>query len=67
MVFLKGLVQSLLDYIIWAVYNPKQTFPKYTSLPIIKKGIHLVGTLKQGYPLLQCEDAVPTRLSLVAW
>jgi hypothetical protein len=26
-----------------------------------------VGTLKQGYPLLQHEDAVPTRLSLVAW
>jgi hypothetical protein len=26
-----------------------------------------VGTLKQGYPLLQYEDAVPTRLSLVAW
>jgi hypothetical protein len=26
-----------------------------------------VGTLKQGYPLLQCEDAVPARLSLVAW
>jgi hypothetical protein len=25
-----------------------------------------VGTLKQGYPLLQYEDAVPTRLSLVA-
>ena len=27
----------------------------------------LVGTLKLGYPLLQYEDAVPTRLSLVAW
>jgi hypothetical protein len=26
-----------------------------------------VGTLKQGYPLLQYEDAVPARLSLVAW
>jgi hypothetical protein len=26
-----------------------------------------VGTLKQGYPLLQYEDVVPTRLSLVAW
>jgi hypothetical protein len=26
-----------------------------------------VGTLKQGYPLLQYEDAVSTRLSLVAW
>jgi hypothetical protein len=26
-----------------------------------------VGTLKQGYPLLQCEDTVPARLSLVAW
>jgi hypothetical protein len=26
-----------------------------------------VGTLKQGYPLLQYEDAVPAQLSLVAW
>jgi hypothetical protein len=26
-----------------------------------------VGTLKQGYPLLQYEDVVPTRLSLVTW
>jgi hypothetical protein len=26
-----------------------------------------VGTLKQGYPLLQCEGTVPTRLSLVMW
>jgi hypothetical protein len=26
-----------------------------------------VGTLKLGYPLLQYEDAVPTRLSLVVW
>jgi hypothetical protein len=26
-----------------------------------------VGTLKQGYPLLQYEDAVPAWLSLVAW
>jgi hypothetical protein len=26
-----------------------------------------VGTLKQVYPLLQYEDAIPTRLSLVAW
>jgi hypothetical protein len=26
-----------------------------------------VGTLKQRYPLLQYEDAVPARLSLVAW
>jgi hypothetical protein len=26
-----------------------------------------IGTLKQGYPLLPYEDAVPTRLSLVAW
>jgi hypothetical protein len=25
------------------------------------------GTLKQGYPLLQYEDVIPTRLSLVAW
>jgi hypothetical protein len=26
-----------------------------------------VGTLKQGYPLLQCEGAVPMRLPLVVW
>jgi hypothetical protein len=26
-----------------------------------------IGTLKQGYPLLHYEDAIPTRLSLVAW
>jgi hypothetical protein len=26
-----------------------------------------VSTLKQGYPLLPYEDAVPMRLSLVAW
>jgi hypothetical protein len=26
-----------------------------------------VGTLEQGYPLLQYEDTVPARLSLVAW
>jgi hypothetical protein len=26
-----------------------------------------VGTLKQGYPLLQHEGVVPTRLSLVVW
>jgi hypothetical protein len=26
-----------------------------------------VATLKQGYPLLQYEDTVPVRLSLVAW
>jgi hypothetical protein len=26
-----------------------------------------VSTLKQGYPLLQYEDTVPARLSLVAW
>jgi hypothetical protein len=26
-----------------------------------------VSTLKQGYPLLQCEVTVPMRLSLVSW
>jgi hypothetical protein len=26
-----------------------------------------VSTLGQGYPLLQCGDTVPARLSLVAW
>jgi hypothetical protein len=29
--------------------------------------ITFVGTLKQGYPLLQYGDAIPTRLSLVVW
>jgi hypothetical protein len=29
--------------------------------------IDLVGTQKLGYPSLLCKDAVPTRLSLVAW
>jgi hypothetical protein len=29
--------------------------------------IYTVGTQKLGYPLLLYEDAVPTRLSLVAW
>jgi hypothetical protein len=28
---------------------------------------HIIGTLKEGYPLLQHEDAVPTQLSLAAW
>jgi hypothetical protein len=27
----------------------------------------VVGTLDQGYPLLQHEDTVPTQLSLVTW
>jgi hypothetical protein len=26
-----------------------------------------IATLKQGYPLLQHKDAVPTQVSLVAW
>jgi hypothetical protein len=29
--------------------------------------MEVVGTLKQGHLLLQYEDAVPARLSLVAW
>jgi hypothetical protein len=32
-----------------------------------KAHIASVNTLKQGYPFLLYEDAVPTRLSLVAW
>jgi hypothetical protein len=32
-----------------------------------RERIDAVGTLKLGYPLLLYEDAVPTRLSLVAW
>jgi hypothetical protein len=33
--------------------------------PLVAKTF--VGTLKLGYPLLLYDDAVPTRLSLVAW
>jgi hypothetical protein len=29
--------------------------------------ISFVGTLKQGYPLILCEGAVPMRLPLVPW
>jgi hypothetical protein len=37
----------------------------FPAPPRSRKGT--VGTLKLGYPLLRYEDAVPTRLSLVAW
>jgi hypothetical protein len=37
----------------------------FQTVPKIKMYIIVVGTLNQGYPLLQHEDAVPTRLSLV--
>jgi hypothetical protein len=36
------------------------------SSPEVGQGA-TIGTLKQGYHLLQYEDAIPTRLSLVAW
>jgi hypothetical protein len=39
---------------------------RLVSSPEVGSGA-TVGTLKQAYPLLQHEDAVPTRLSLVAW
>jgi hypothetical protein len=39
---------------------------RLASSPEVGSGA-TVGTLKQGYPLLQHEDAVPTRLSQVAW
>jgi hypothetical protein len=39
---------------------------RLVSSPEVGQGA-TVGTLKQGYPLLQYEDMVPTRLSLVAW
>jgi hypothetical protein len=39
---------------------------RLTSSPKVGLGA-TVGTLKLGYPLLQYEDVVPTRLSLVAW
>jgi hypothetical protein len=39
-----------------------------TSLPSAEHSAKaVVGTLKLGYPLLLYKDAVPTRLSLVAW
>jgi hypothetical protein len=41
----------------WLIYIPL----------IISLSFGTVGTLKQGYPLLQGEDAVPTVKSLVAW
>jgi hypothetical protein len=37
---------------------------RLVSTPEVGPGA-TIGTLKQGYPLLQYEDAVPTRLSLV--
>jgi hypothetical protein len=39
---------------------------KLVSSPKVGPGA-TIGTLKQGYPLLQCEGTVPMRLSLVAW
>jgi hypothetical protein len=39
---------------------------RLVSFPEVGPGA-TVSTLKLGYPLLQYEDAVPTRLSLVAW
>jgi hypothetical protein len=39
---------------------------RLASSPEVGSGA-IVSTLKQGYPLLPYEDAVPTRLSLVAW
>jgi hypothetical protein len=38
---------------------------RLVSSPEVDPGA-IVSTLKQGYPLLHYEDAVPTRLSLVA-
>jgi hypothetical protein len=39
---------------------------RLVSSPEVGPGA-IVGTLKQGYVLLQYEDAVPARLSLLAW
>jgi hypothetical protein len=39
---------------------------RFVSSPEVGSGA-TIGTLKQGYPLLQYEDTVPTWLSLVAW
>jgi hypothetical protein len=47
-----------------------QVFPLfllYFPLYFPNLNVQIVGTLKQGYPLLQYEDAVPARLSLAAW
>jgi hypothetical protein len=44
------------------LYQDVAFAPKYTKVRNI-----VVGTLKLGYPLLLYEDAVPTRLPLVAW
>ena len=49
--------------------NRKSSFGptcRLVSSPEVGSGA-TVGTLKQGYPLLQYKDVVPTRLSLVAW
>jgi hypothetical protein len=53
--------------LIKCLQNPSNTKDRNVRRQVLKytlmKG---VGTLKLGYPLLQYEDAVPTRLSLVA-
>jgi hypothetical protein len=39
---------------------------RFTGASSIVQSLVLIGALKQGYPLLQYEDAVCARLSLVA-
>jgi hypothetical protein len=53
----KSCVSSYVHFILHLLCNLR--YINYRSGP--------VSTLKQGYPLISYEDAVPTRLSLVAW
>jgi hypothetical protein len=46
--------------------SPVKLWPHLQSSPEAGPGA-TVSTLEQGYPLLQCEDMAPMRLSLVAW
>jgi hypothetical protein len=51
-----------------ACQSPIKLWPPCRLISSPKAGPRAtVSTLKQGYPLLQHKDAVPTRLSLVTW
>jgi hypothetical protein len=55
----------------WVIYTCENIICGYLiisiTVPRIPNSTVPVGTLKQGYPLLQYEGAVPAWLSLVAW
>jgi hypothetical protein len=53
----KTIARKQRNKIRWAIIGNKFFWPVLCMC---------VGTLNQGYPLLQCEGMVPTRLSLVA-